>query len=270
MTSPSKINVQPYVRAPLLSAWKAIVLCLRLLLAAPADLSARTRAALEMVRTTCVELQTAARQRLKLSPESLRRFDAPLDSGWVGLRMALEAVARLTGTPEADRATILLARMLPNGTNFVQFAYERQWTESENHLIRIDEERLEAEVVALVGPLFLPFIRSAHAAFGEALGLGSTPISVADTTAVGVAVDQVSFAIAEYGRMMVGELDRNDPASVERFKKAMAPIDAYRAANSRTTTNEEEDLEVLEDLLDVDPIGPIPPVPGDPSSPTEG
>ncbi len=67
---------------------------------------------------------------------------------------------------------------------------------------------------------------------------------------------------------MVGELDRNDPASVERFKKAMAPIDAYRAANSRTT-NEEEDLEVLEDLLDVDPIGPIPPVPGDPSSPTE-
>ena len=267
MASPDNFDVQPYVRPVRVSAWKAVVLCLRLLMIAPADLTARTRAALEAVRAACIALQAIARQRLRSSPENLKKYDAALDSGWVGLRMALEAVARLTGTPESDRAIVLLPRVLPRGTGFVQYAYEQQWTESENLLAGIDEEALEPEIQALIGPAFVPFIRSAHAAYGEVLGLGSTPREITETTALAQAVAQVSFAIAEYGRLMVGELDRNDPENVARFKKAMAPLDAYRAANARSgASEEEEEVDAPADpVTDVDPNGPVPPVPGEPT-----
>ena len=127
----------------------------------------------------------------------MRQYDLPLDSGWIGLRMALEALSRLTGTPEADRATVTLARALPNGTDFVRFAFEEEWAESENLLTRIAEEGLDTDIEALVGPAFLTFIRSAHAAFGEALGLGTTARELPDTTAVAEAVGNVAYAIAQ-------------------------------------------------------------------------
>lgn len=267
MPAPNKMDVQTYVRAPILSAWKAVVLGLRLILAAPADLSERSRAALEAVRAAIIAVQAIARQRQRASPESLKKYDTPLDSGWVGLRMSLEAVARLVDTPEAERATKLLARVFPAGTGFVQLAYEQQWTESENLLTRIDEDGLEAEIVALVGPLFLPFIRAAHLAFGEALGLVSAPREMAETNALGEAVSEASFAISEYGRIMAGELDRADPASVERFKKAMAPLDAFRATHARGAPQGGDVEPPVEPETDVDPEAPIPPIPG---GPTEG
>jgi hypothetical protein len=258
-------DVQPYVRAPRLGARRGIVLCLRLILAAPTDLTGRTRAALEALRSACVTLQAIARERLRASPENVRRYDLPLDSGWIGLRMALEAVARLTGTSEADRATVILARALPNGTDFVRFPFEEEWAESENLLTRIAEEGLDTDIEALVGPAFLTFIGSAHAAFGEALGLGTTARELPDTTAVAEAVGNVAYAIAEYGRLMVGELDRGDPASVARFKTAMAPLDAYRASFARTGTEEDPLADEPEPVTDVDPEAPVPPIP----SPTE-
>jgi hypothetical protein len=265
MASPDNVDVQPYVRPPRVSAWKAVVLCLRLLIAAPPDLMGRTRAALEAVREACIALQGIARQRLRSSPENLKKYDVALDSGWVGLRMALEAVARLIGTPESDRAIVLLPRALPRGTGFVQLAYEQQWTESEDLLAGIDSEALEPEIEALIGPAFVPYIRGAHAAYGKALGLSSAPKEIAETTALADAVAQVSFAIAEYGRLMVGELDRNDPENVARFKKAMAPLDAYRAANARSGASEEDVDAPVDPATDVDPNGPVPPVPGEPT-----
>lgn len=259
------LDLQPYVGPPRLSAWSAVVLTLQLIKAAPLEMQERTRDALEALRAACINLQSIARDRLRLSPESLRPVDATLDSSWVALRMALEAAARLAGTEMGDKATYLLPRVLPRGTEFVKYSYEAQWNESENLLAVIDEEGLEAEIAALVGPHYLAFIRRAHAAFGEGLGLGETLVETPDTTAIAKAISEVAFAIAEYGRRMVGiELDRNDPASVARFKKAMAPLDRHRARQARSK-GAEEDVVVEPPPPDpedegVDPTQPIPPI----------
>lgn len=263
------LDVQPYVRPPRMSAWMAVVLTLHLVKAAPARMQARTRAALEALRAACAELQSVARDRLRISRENMRPLDAALDSGWIGLRMALDAVARLAGTPEADRATFLLPRVLPRGTEFVRFAYEAQWNESENLLAKIDEDGLAPQIDALVGGHFLAFIRRAHAAYGEALGLGESLLETPDTTAIANAVTNVAYAIAEYGRMMVGELDRNDPESVARFLKAMAPLDRHRAKQSRSSGGGggedvvvDTPIEPDADDTDIDPSAPIPPIEG--------
>lgn len=57
-----------------------------------------------------------------------------------------------------------------------------------------------------------------------------------------------------------------DAGEVARFKKAMAPLDAYRAANARGGASEEEELDApVDPVTDVDPNGPVPPVPGEPT-----
>lgn len=120
-----------------------------------------------------------------------------------------------------------------------------------------------------MGGHFLAFIRRAHAAYGEALGLGESLLETPDTTAIANAVTNVAYAIAEYGRMMVGELDRNDPKSVARFLEAMAPLDRHRA-KPRSGGGGDDDVVVVDDDpidpdaddTDIDPNAPIPPIEG--------
>lgn len=67
-------------------------------------------------------------------------------------------------------------------------------------------------------------------------------------------------AIAAYGRAMVATVDEDDPESVAAFKRAMYPLDAYRAAAfARSAKGEEPVLDT-----DVSPTDPVPPVPSDP------
>ncbi|MCB9593518.1 MAG: hypothetical protein H6719_12360 [Sandaracinaceae bacterium] len=78
-------------------------------------------------------------------------------------------------------------------------------------------------------PDYLPFIRRAHAAFGDALGLRADRPEAPSTTAIADASSALAFAIAEYGRLLTGELDRTDPDRVATFRRAMTPLDEHRA-----------------------------------------
>ncbi len=69
----------------------------------------------------------------------------------------------------------------------------------------------------------------------------------------------VRLAIAEYGRVLAGELDRDDPASVAAFKVAVTPIDALRAANRRTRATPLEEEESSPELEE--PLPPVEPAP---------
>lgn len=105
-----------------------------------------------------------------------------------------------------------------------------------------------ASAPAVAGAHFLPFIRRAHDAFGEALGVLNAPRELPDTTALAGAVNALSYSIAEYGRLMVGELVREDAASVERFRRAMGPLDHHRASARRAPGRSR-------------PKAPVPPLP---------
>jgi hypothetical protein len=50
----------------------------------------------------------------------------------------------------------------------------------------------------------------------------------------------VSRAVGAYCRQLAANVDESDPESVERFRKAVAPIDAYRSRASATGEEEEE------------------------------
>jgi hypothetical protein len=90
------------------------------------------------------------------------------------------------------------------------------------------------------------------------------PRTIPSTTALQEALGRFGRAVGAYGRAMAATCDEDDPASVARFLKAMAPIDVHRAG---ARGNGESDAPEV-----TDPNGPfVTPTPeGDPSPPTNG
>jgi hypothetical protein len=253
-----------YSKPTRFGAARGVALGVRLIKAAPAELHERPRAALTDVRGRTVDLQALLRERLRVTKSDMGDIDAVLDGAWVGLRMALEALTKLTARPVSKEAAEVLRLALPHDTGFVTAAFEVQWNESETHLKRIEEDGLDARITALAGAEFMPAIRDGHAAFADALGLGDAPVESKEAVAISGAIADLTIAIAEYGRILSGELDRKDAASIDAFKKAMAPIDGHRAwLASRRTGATAEEVETEEDVIgeDVDLSDPVPPLP---------
>ena len=248
------------------SAAVGLVLAMRLLKVAPARLPARIVDALTTLRASAVALQQVAVDRLRLSPQNLRPLDLALDNAWMALSEAIAAVARLD-TPLGQEARALLGKVFPRGTSFVKATYE-EYTTSSQILQLIEQQRLEPAIRRVAGDAFLPFIRASHEAFGEGLGLGASTPEVTDSTGIARAVVDLADAIADYGRLMVGWLDWNDPAKVTAFQKAMAPLDAHRKSIGGTRPTDEPSAEPGEEPVepsaepteDVSPTDPVPPL----------
>lgn len=258
------VDFTPYLKPTRFSAARGVILAARLIKAAPVPLNPRPREALQRVRVTAVDLQTVATDTFFATQENLRPLDGRVDGGYMALREGLSALARLEGRPEAERAAVLLARVLPSGARFITASYEEQFFRSKITLERIDQEGLAAEIDELLGEAYLEYIRSAHDDFGEAMGLGEGEVAPEVSGSIREAIAALADAIADYGRILVGEVDLDDPESVARFRAAVAPIDRYRESRSRSgdaPRPEEPPVTDAPPEEDVQPTDPVPPVP---------
>ena len=98
----------------------------------------------------------------------------------------------------------------------------------EHRVIRLaleDRDRLPARV-----PHLLP--RGARR-LRPRLGIGHDATDDPESNALRETIDDLSLAIADYARVLAGEVVRGDEASEDRFRRAVAPIDAFREALSR-------------------------------------
>ena len=258
----SNQDFSTYVTNTRFSAADGIVLGMQLITAAAGVDAPRPRKALELVRREVVELQDITRGRLRPTGSALRSIAARLGGGYVGARMILDGLARITTGEAQARVSSLRVRLLPQGTKFVTGEFSELYTTSENLLRRVEEQGLEAEIDELVGSEFLPFIRAQHAAFGEALGVGETAIDVPDGRAVATQITALADAIAAYGRAMVGWVDTEDEESVAAFQRAMAPLDRHRRSLANGGRETEHEAPVIEEDPDApSPDDPVPPVP---------
>ena len=272
----SDLNFSHYVTTTRFSAADGIVLGMQLITAASGIDAPRPRRALALMREEVVTHQDITRGRLKPTGSALRTIAARLGSGYVGGRMILDGRMRITTGEARKRVESLRMRLLPQGTKFVTGDFTEIWTTSDNLLRRVEEQGLEAEIEALVGASFLPFIREQHAAFGEALGVGEKAVDVPDGRAVSSQISVLAAAIAAYGRAMVGWVDTEDEDSVAAFQRAMAPLDRHRRTLGNGGRDEEPEAPAVEDDPDApspeDPVPPVPvvdePIVEDPAEPT--
>ncbi|MEC7519262.1 MAG: hypothetical protein VYE22_05315 [Myxococcota bacterium] len=253
-----------YVAPTRFSAADGIVLGMQLITAAEGIDAPRPRKSLGVVRDEVVKLQAVTRGRLRPSGSALRGIASRLGGGYVGGRMRLDGLIRISSGETQARAASLRVRLLPQGTKFVTGEFTELYTTSDNLLHRIAEQGLEAEIDELVGPTFLPFIRAQHAAFGEALGVGGTVIDAPDSRAVATQISALAEAIAAYGRAMVGWVETDDEESVAAFQRAMGPLDRHRRGLTNGGRDDEPEAPGVEDDPDApNPEDPVPPMPGD-------
>jgi hypothetical protein len=144
------------------------------------------------------------------------------------------------------------------GVVFLTNSYEAEWLHGKTLLDRIEEDKLAPEIAELTDAVVLPYVRSAQAAMGEALGVGESELDVASTTAMAEAITAMGEAVSDYVRVLAGETKRKDPESAARFEKAVAPLDRHREYHRPRARTVAEDADT--DVSDDDPDAPVPPV----------
>ena len=223
------IDPSVYVRPPVLDVASAIALATALLAAAPKDLSDSERRAAKRLRKDSGSLQDAWAKADAAAPVADRRkVDTRVDNAWAILldRAAAYASLPVATYPRADRARAIVTAIAPDRA-WLKLPYAAEWAESDKRLKRIDADGLAPELDALAGPEFLAEVRAAHAEHGLALGIKS-PIARPAEVSLADPLRAVALSVVRYARAVVGGLDEDDAASVDRTRAALAPIDDHR------------------------------------------
>lgn len=226
----TRFDINYYITPTRFSVGAGVVLAQVLLVRAPRPPSPRLQRALRRMDRAAEELTAAVSARKFAPSHDARREASALGRAWVALREILHAKARLPELDEGARAAALQAVIFPQGTRFTRFAHEELWSASHVILERIRERGLEPEIAALAGPAVLPHVDARHRDFADVMGVGDAPLPVRPPRgAVKAAKAELVEAIADYGRLLVGELDFDDEESVRAFRRAVSPLDEHRA-----------------------------------------
>jgi hypothetical protein len=250
-----------YARAPSLDVPSAVALGVSLISALPKEAPPEVIGSARKMRTSIVALQSAwARQPDRAVDR--RPADQASDAAWAAFDARLDGYASLPAErhPEAARATEIRATLLPDGLGFLKLPYPSQWAEQERRLQVIDARGMAPEIDEICGPAFLQEIRATHAAYGEALGITS-PSPRPPSQSLTEPLREAQRAIARYLRKVssMGE-DGDEAAAMAR--RALAPVDAFRAAAQRRAAPVSEDDETppVVDPPEATPDTPIPPI----------
>ncbi|MDX2089575.1 MAG: hypothetical protein SFX73_17100 [Kofleriaceae bacterium] len=227
------IDFLPYSRPPRIDALAGFALAVELLRVAPPRPSKAIAEALAEVRAAAQALDLESQARARTRPQSLKPLDMRFDGAWTALRDRLVSYSRLL-SPEAaeerNRAEQLLAAYFPDGVQFVLLAYEAEWAASHQRITRWTKDGARADLASLAGERFVREVENAHQTLGEALNLSGALKAAKTPTQVGQKVQALAEAIGDYTRKLSGTVERSDPKSVAAFRRAMEPLDAYRAS----------------------------------------
>lgn len=193
---------------------------------------------------------------MRTAPPALRAPRAALVTAWSSTNTALLALATVPGEVDADgpEAAAMVTTLLPEGVTFSQDDAPAVWRGSHVLISRITEEGLEARLDALV-PALRASVVHAHAQLGAALGVDGTVGAVPTTRSLGDAVSRFAFAVSNYARALSVGLDPADEVAMERFEKALAPIESMRLTGK---SESDEDDEPGEPVLNLPPGTPPP------------
>lgn len=206
--------------------------------------------------------------RERFAPARVRPLLIAFATAWSVLGEILGALARLGDlSPRTGRAGTLYASLFPEGTAFVKEDSGAAWAAGQRVLTRIDGEGLAPALVELVGSDVLDAARNATAKLREAAGAGPSPREAASSTAVSDAVGAFADALGFYCRLLSSKVRMRDARSVDRFRKAVAPLDEYRASvrNAGAESDDQEETDAEADVLSA-PAPAVPIRPGMPGS----
>jgi hypothetical protein len=186
------------------------------------------------VASSAREVARVKSERERAAPARVRPLMLSCISVTTGLHESLAARAGLPADIDelAQRAAEIDASLFPNGVAFAKSDALRVWGENTRLLGRIHDEKLEHDLQQILGGVWVTAMTETTNALGEATGAdGSAREPGPSSKAMSDALAKYRAAIGGYCRMLAGETDIDDEASVARYLAAMAPIDAHRAGH---------------------------------------
>jgi hypothetical protein len=228
----SPVDFSVYLRAPVLRAGHAASIAAGLSRARPNDLPPHAQAALDRIVRVGDAIQREITQRDRPRGGHVRpKLDSFVDA-WSGCHDILRAIVRI-GLPRSDAARRLLDVLFPQGAAFVTEHPSSAWSAAGRRLTRLTQEELADTLGAVVGQDLAARLEEATTALGHALNGGEGSPEKLDSRALFNLVRELAAAITDYTRALSGGCDRRSPASVARFRSAVAPLDDYRLERAR-------------------------------------
>ena len=217
-------------------------LAARLRAVAPTDLTPDQRDALAVVGRVADEVDAITKDRMRAAPPALRAPRAASVTAWSSMSTALLAIATVPSNVDDDgpEAAAIALKLFPEGVTFSQDDAHAVWRGSHVLLSRITEEGLEARLDALV-PALRASVMHAHAELGAALGVDGSTGAVPTTRSLADAVSRFAFAVSGYARALSVGLDPQNEVAMERFEKALGPIEDFRVTGKSDGDDEADE-----------------------------
>ncbi|UJR81153.1 hypothetical protein [Sandaracinus amylolyticus] len=238
MPSPIEIDYRAYASNIRVTAESAMPLARRLQKALPDDATPlQTRYCREVVAAAEL-VQQVKSERDRLAPEKLRPIKLLFQNDWGALHDTLSGTSRVRVGNRGARAAKLLQTLFTDGLVFTLLEADEAWSEAKRRLDRIEAESLADELTEIVGAEFLDGVKLGTRELAEAIGVGRGTRELASPNGLQAALAEFGRAVGQYMRALLADVDERDPATVQRFAKAVGAVDQYRSTPMRAPTSE--------------------------------
>lgn len=156
-------------------------------------------------------------------------LDRKADRSVKAIKLRLEPWTLLVEEQEekARRAEAHLRLLFPSGLQFTQASFAVQDAEMRRLLTEMKQPELAKSLEELVGAEFIAAFKAVAKPYSEMVkAMGR---AVADENDQRAIVAELQTAIVQHASRVLGELEDDDPESVQRVRELLAPIDNFRA-----------------------------------------
>lgn len=234
MAAPATIDPAPYLQPPRTSVRSGLSLSKMLLKVVPSKPGPGVLVAANALRASVTELdgkwKTSQKARRTVD---VRPLDVQLDRAWAVLESSLDRYTLLRpNNANRKRAGQLHQQLFAEGLGFLKLRYIEQHAESARRIDLIKDEGLREDLDRLVGKEFVDELHAAHKAYGDGLGITKAVEASASTEPLLEPLRAVNRAISAYA-LQVLAFAGIDPANVPAARRALEPIDKFRAAAAK-------------------------------------
>jgi hypothetical protein len=209
-----------------------------------ADVTPSVTQAFDRVIVTHEALRAVLGERLPTPAENTaeaRKADRVLDSVYSGIYDWCRGLTKLPGDLApglAAKAGHIAETFFPEGLKFTQLPYKLQWADSQIRVDALTERKLAGLFEELNGSAFVTALKSAHEAYGKALGVTKSKPEPSDPPEVRKALDTFTESLRSYVVQVVAFADAGGPQAAKTGQTLLAPLAAWRSTSG---TSKEED-----------------------------
>jgi hypothetical protein len=190
----------------------------------------RSLTRLTAARDTLQKAAVAQAPLLREDSEAAVAADRELDSGWAGLHLMLQGVARFPGFPDRQRhAEALLNALYPNGLDFTQMGFKVEWAESSIRLKRVEEQRLGTHFTTLGLAEYHTKLLALQAEYGKALGVTDVNAPAAPVPSQLEPLQALGVELKDWVVRVVASVEPDRPKSGERARRLLNPIEEWKS-----------------------------------------